>query len=599
MNKTDRLIVALLFCALIGWSVYGRKFMPKPQPVPAAEQAGTVAAGSNNTAVVDSGAPVEIQAASTNVAAQAAVAVDESQPEVEPIHQTPQKTLVLANDVLSLEFSSWGGGITSAELIEIYKDKLKYPEVNEDDSGPVTFDFSKHPALAYNGIPGLSSLNDFELTALPSQNGIEMKAENGSGLLLTRTAMLTNGYVLVVTDRITNSSDAAVMIPASQMNLGSMSKIETKAKTRGISYLGTESRDSAEGKVTRWDKKLPKLFGQSSGCSRVDLTGVPLRQELKNGNPPEWVAVKNKFFVQVLIPEDGGSNSTFFAERKDTDARVVIEKVSAVIGFDEKELTPGESYVRTSRYYVGPKKYSEMRALGGNQDRIILRSWPWFGWWRMACAGMLWLMNSLNAITHNYGVAIILLTIIVKVVFWPVTHKGTESMKRMKEIQPELTKLREKYKDNPKKIQEKQMQLYRENGVNPVAGCLPMLIQMPVFIALFTVLRSAVELRYQPFLWIKDLCEPEAIITFGFQIPLLGNALNILPIIMAATMFLQQKLTPAAGDPQQQKMMQFMPLMMLFMFYNMASALVLYWSVSQGLSILQLYLQQRKEKQTA
>ena len=143
------------------------------------------------------------------------------------------------------------------------------------------------------------------------------------------------------------------------------------------------------------------------------------------------------------------------------------------------------------------------------------------------------------------------------------------------------------------------MLLYREHGVNPVAGCLPMVIQMPVFIALFAVLRSAVELRFAPFLWIKDLCEPEALITFGFQIPLLGNALNILPIIMAGTMFLQQKMTPSAGDPQQQKMMQFMPLMMLFMFYNMASALVLYWSVSQGLSILQLYLQQRKEPQKA
>jgi len=598
MNKSDRLIVALLFCALIGWSIYGRKFMPQPQPVPAAEQTEIAAVDTNSADVVDStAAPAEIKAASTNAVASTAAAIDDSTPEVEPIHQKPQKTLMLANDVLSLEFSSWGGGIITAELVEIDKDKLKYPEFNEDDSGPVSLDFSRHPALAYNGIPGLSSLNDFELTALPSQNGVEMKAETGAGLSLSRTAMLTNGYILAVTDRITNSSDEAVKIPASQMNLGPMTKIITKAKTRGISYLGIESRDLAEGKVTRWDKKFPKLFGQSSGCSRPDLTGVPLRQELKPGQPLEWAAVKNKFFVQVLIPEDGGVNGTFFAERKDTDARVVIEKVSAAIDFDEKELAPGESYVRTSRYYVGPKKYSEMRALGGNQDRIILRSWPWFGWWRMACAGLLWLMNSLNAVTHNYGIAIILLTIIVKVVFWPVTHKGTESMKRMKEIQPELTKLREKYKDNPKKMQEKQMLLYRENGVNPVAGCLPMLIQMPVFIALFTVLRSAVELRFQSFLWIADLCEPEGLLAGVLPFP--AGGLNILPLVMTGTMVLQQKLTPAAGDPQQQKMMQFMPLMMLFIFYNMASALVLYWSVSQGLSILQLYLQQRKEKQKA
>jgi YidC/Oxa1 family membrane protein insertase len=167
-------------------------------------------------------------------------------------------------------------------------------------------------------------------------------------------------------------------------------------------------------------------------------------------------------------------------------------------------------------------------------------------------------------------------------------------MKRMKEIQPELAELRKKYKNDPRKMQERQMQLYREHGVNPVAGCLPMLVQMPVFIALFTVLRNAVELRYQSFLWIPDLCEPEGLL--AGVIPFPAGGLNILPLLMAATMGLQQRLTPTAGDPQQQKMMAFMPLMMLFFFYNMASALVLYWTVSQLLSILQLVLQQRKDK---
>ena len=138
------------------------------------------------------------------------------------------------------------------------------------------------------------------------------------------------------------------------------------------------------------------------------------------------------------------------------------------------------------------------------------------------------------------------------------------------------------------------MLLYRENNVNPVAGCLPMVIQMPVFIALFTVLRSAVELRYASFLWIADLSEPEGL--FAGTLPYLTGGLNILPLLMTGTMVLQQRLTPSAGDPQQQKMMQFMPLMMLFVFYNMASGLVLYWTVSQILSILQLVMQQRKDK---
>ena len=295
-----------------------------------------------------------------------------------------------------------------------------------------------------------------------------------------------------------------------------------------------------------------------------------------------------------MVPSDGGTQCQIIASREDSETQFVLSEVSASIALPEQTLQPGQSFERTTHYYVGPKKFSELRAQGHGEDRIMLRSWRFFGWWRWACIGLLWLLNGLRAITFNYGVAVILLTIIVKVVFWPVTHKGTESMKRMQTLQPQLKKLREKFKDNPKKLQEKQMLLYRENNVNPVAGCLPMVIQMPIFIALFTVLRSAVELRYASFLWIADLSEPEGILAGVLPFP--SGGLNILPLAMTATMVLQQRLTPSAGDPQQQKMMAFMPIMMLFVFYNMSSALVLYWTVSQLLSILQLVMQQRKDK---
>jgi len=601
MNKADRIVVALLFCALIGWTVYGKKLMPQPPPTPEVIESAEVNVASNQTAIAENITSVDKTSNNATTATQPEATSQETTAVVEKIHQKPEETLILKNEMLSLSFSSWGGGISHAELVEKNKDKLIYPETNDDESGPLLLDFDNQPALAYNGLSGLSALNDFELKHLSTINGIEIKAKSDSGLALSRIATLTNGYVLAISDIIINESDEPITIPESQMNVGSINGVKTKAKTRGISYLGAESRDTVVGKVTRWDKDLTKLFKTSGGMfSRANLADPELIKTKYAGQPIEWAAVKNKFFAQVLIPDGGGSNCKFFAERKDDGSSFALKKVSAAISFPEKTLAPGESFERTSRYYVGPKKFSEMKALGGNQDRIILRSWPWFGWWRMACAGLLWLMNSLFALTHNYGVAIILLTIIVKVVFWPVTHKGTESMKKMKDIQPQLTELREKFKKDPKKLQEKQMLLYRENGVNPVAGCLPMLIQMPVFIALFTVLRSAVELRFASFLWIADLCEPEGLFKFGFSLPIIGwDAINILPIVMTATMVLQQKMTPTAGDPQQQKMMQFMPLMMLFIFYNMASALVLYWSVSQALSILQLYTQQRKDKATA
>ena len=197
------------------------------------------------------------------------------------------------------------------------------------------------------------------------------------------------------------------------------------------------------------------------------------------------------------------------------------------------------------------------------------------------------------AIFGNYGIAILILTILVRVIFWPLTHKGTESMKRMQALQPQMKAIKEKYKDNPQRVQQETMALYKENKVNPMGGCLPMFIQVPVFIALFAVLRSAIELRYSSFLWISDLSEPENL--FAGMIPVVGS-LNILPLLMSATMMWQQKLTPTAGDAQQQKMMAvMMPVMMLFFFYSMPSGLVLYWTTSQVLMIVQLLIKKKKE----
>ena len=217
-----------------------------------------------------------------------------------------------------------------------------------------------------------------------------------------------------------------------------------------------------------------------------------------------------------------------------------------------------------------------------------------FGWFKWLCKILLTTLNMLHGVIPNYGVAIILLTLIVKVVFWPVTHKSTEHMRTMQRLQPQVTELRQKYKD-PQKQHQAIMALYKENKTNPMAGCLPLVIQIPVFIALFTVLRSAVELRFAPFLWIRDLSEPEGLL--AGKVPIVG-ALNILPILMIATMLVQQKLTPSGGDPQQQKMMMIMPVVFLFIMYNMPSALVLYWSISQCLSIVQLLWQRRSTRES-
>jgi YidC/Oxa1 family membrane protein insertase len=584
MNKTERIAVAVLIGLLIAWSYFGRKLMPAQRPqAPVPEQIESSDDGTTNGTNVVSAAsdPVLVASDGTNsMVTASAVPVEDNL-----IARTTQETaLELTNAVMRLRFTSWGGGIGSVMLND-------YRRTIDADSDPVLFDFSDRIALSYAGLPGLSEADDFIVKPLGA-NGVSLSRVAENGLSMERTAVLEDGYAFTVTDRFINQGSEPVVISGASMQFGSMRNLKGGRPVRGLVPLGFDVLRSTDEKIERVGKSLPKtIFGVQGGCSRPDLRGVRLSGTTAVPVPLAWGAVKNKYFAQILEPEGGAESAVARAVRKDNPAALELESVSAALMLPDMVIPAGETVERTARYYVGPKKYSRLKAEDKRWGEIMD-----FGRvFKPVCKVLLPLLNGIEAfIPGGYGIAIIILTIIVKLVFWPVTHKGTESMKRMQKLQPEIKKLRERYKNDPKKLQEKQMLLYREHKVNPLAGCLPMLIQIPVFIGLFTVLRSAIELRFTRFLWIRDLSEPEGLL--AGMLPFPAGGLNILPLVMTATMVLQQRLTPSAGDPQQQKMMAFMPLMMLFIFYNMPSALVLYWTVSQGLSILQLVLQQRKDR---
>jgi YidC/Oxa1 family membrane protein insertase len=605
MNKFETTMVAVLFVALGLWW-YGSKtfFAPPEQSVKQA------------AAQVDSNKNVIAQSA-INSSSTSAVAVSSQEVKMEKKaevamepgegHNVPEEIVMLSNDKAEFEFSSWGGAVVSVTL-------KKYRATLDKKSGQVKLDLSTRPALAYNGIPGLSRNCDFKVTKDNTGRKVSFERTLPSGLEFVRTITLGDGYQLQVAESFKNKSAVSVKLPAYELNAGRMKQIRTVSGSAGYEYLGVDSfslSTKSGKKILYWANKGPdddtlslgeRLqpdFRQGGGCSmfKPKLTApLPAATNIVRMIASDWVAVKNKFFVQILAPK-GGSAGIALGVRRDvpkTETPAIaqtwvqsatLDEVSAAMCYRERELATGEALYNEISYYAGPKEFAQLKLLGNRQDDVME-----FGFWSFISKPLLWILIFLYKIIPNYGVAVILLTILVRILFWPVTHKSTESMKEMQKIQPLVNQVREKYKDKPEKMNKEVMALYKEHKVNPLSGCLPILVQIPVFIALFTVLRSAVELRFSEFLWIKDLSEPENLL-----IGIIPFGLNILPIVMAATMFWQQKLTPTAGDPQQQKMMLYMmPGMMLFMFYKMASALVLYWTVSQVLSIYQLYRQKRK-----
>jgi YidC/Oxa1 family membrane protein insertase len=242
----------------------------------------------------------------------------------------------------------------------------------------------------------------------------------------------------------------------------------------------------------------------------------------------------------------------------------------------------------TGRLFFGPKQSDVLKSLGVNADQVID-----FGWFHWIAVPLIWALNMMNKVTHNYGIDIIILTIIIKIIFYPLTVKSSTSMKKMQKLQPKIMKLKEKYANDKTKLNQEMMGLYKTEGVNPMGGCLPMVIQIPVFFALYQALSGAIELRHAHFLWwINDLSAPEDLFTFtvaGYALPI-----RILPLIMGITQVIQQKMTPTTADPMQEKIMLLMPIVFTVMFWGFSSGLVLYWLVNNVISIAQQYYINKK-----
>ncbi|MCK4422561.1 MAG: membrane protein insertase YidC [Candidatus Omnitrophica bacterium] len=425
--------------------------------------------------------------------------------------------------------------------------------------------------------PG-TGIGSLELEGLgPAQKTIPYKIEKAGQVVICRSE-ISPGLEIVKRFNFNN--------PGCALNLNI--RLENKTQQdRQIKYkiIGALGRNS--DKYDRRDRGYLKAATKIKNLKKEKELGFG---KLRSGprfyiGQTEWTGVKEKYFCQIIKPDNFETAGAFSVL---TPKQILAAGIETPVFLLPRTGTTDHGY----KIYAGLMRHTNLREFGA--DGVID-----YGLFSPISQALLFLLKIFQKIFRNWGLAIIAVSVLVKLLLHPLTAKSMRSMKAMQALQPHMAKIREEHKDNSQKMNKETMELYRKHKVNPLGGCFPMLLQMPVFIALYQTLNRSIEIRGARFLWIKDLSFPDEIWTLPFKIPLINtSALNVLPILMALLMVAQQKLTPSAGGTEQQAqqkmMMMMMPVLFGFIFYNFASGLVLYWLVNTILSVAHQYSVMKK-----
>ncbi len=483
----------------------------------------------------------------------------------EPASPTrPARELIVDTDRFTAVISERGGALTSFILKE-HREENK-PEapgvqmIKDTPQGSLPLGFSWGSAVAEDTLYTFDS----ETVSFDPTTGratVTMRATTPAGLEIVRSFVFARSdYVIEHSATVINRSGQVL---------------------QGMAGLHQRSQQFVTAnKFSEWLFRGPAYYDQN-GLHEIKL------KEFQEGGKTiptniDWVAYEDNYFMRGIIPVAKPISAI--------SLNAVGELVTIDVHSPLDTLADGTEKTYSYRLFYGPKIISELKETGANLAKIVN-----FGWFDVIAKPMLYLLNWFYGVFSNYGLAIILVTVLLKALFWPITQKGLKSMKNMQKLQPKMVKLKEKYKGDPTKMNQEMMNLYKTYKVNPLGGCLPMVLQIPVFFALYKVLLQSIELRHAPFmLWITDLSAPDRLY-IGFDLPYLGG-LPVLTLLMGASMFIQQKMTPTTADPTQAKIMLFLPVIFTVMFVNFASGLVLYWFVNNLLSILQQYLINRQRK---
>lgn len=483
----------------------------------------------------------------------------------------------LENALVSARFTDSGGALLNVAF-------KRYPAALGSTDPFVFNDLHDSAMLALSGIPGLDASTAFSLVSR-TDSEVVFRAVLASGIEITRR------YALSPSD----SKDSDPYIIRSETTLRNTGKAAA-APMRVLVSLGTAAPSNAldnglQLTTESWDGKDTTLVRRSELEESGGFVGMgahPARPVIQTAGPIVWATVKNQFFTAILTPDEPAAGLEtrrvkLLDRLPDSDRRAY--GISGSVAFDVPSLAPQAEVRLGGSFYVGPKEYprlSNVDVFKRNQERVMDLGSIVF---RFCAAILLRTMTWIHSWAPNWGVAIILTTLALKVFFLPLTVSQSRQSRRMQKIAPELKAVREKYKDNPQKQQTAMMDLYKKHKVNPLGGCLPILVTIPFFIAMYRMLQSAAELRFAHFFWAPDLSAPDTIAVV--TLPFLGAiAINVLPVLLCLTAFIQMKATPQpAMDNAQMRMMQFMPLIMLFFYYNFSCALSLYSTVN-GLFII-------------
>jgi YidC/Oxa1 family membrane protein insertase len=570
MDRTAWIVVALCVVGLVVWEVYLAKQMA---PRPAAIAARSAQPSPTATPPIVGASPSPL-------------ATPESPPsDTESIPTFAEKLETLRNSDFELRFTNRGGGIAEAVMFNHIA----------EDAKRVILNSPKHmPVGAIIDDPAKPVLSEFILTR-ESDTSIRCERTTPDGITirkkfsLLQSSQKKDNFLLELNLDVQNAGAQPHTTADYFLALGSAAPIHPKDYpyyTRLVWCINGKARDRNVSSFQGSGGVLGIGAHPAQAVFQENLAGA------------EWAAVTDQFFATIITPlnatlagknlDNWKANGIWGRSFEISTAQnmVGIEGAMRMPGF---QVQPGQTYTARFQIWTGPKIYHRLAQLEHNEAEIMN-----FGVFKIVSQFLLNFLNTIHGFVKDYGVAILVLTLVVRLVLWPLQSKANQTMRKTALLGPKMQELREKYKDDPTRMNQEVMKLYKQYGINPVGGCLPMAIQIPIFFGLYQMLAQAVELRNARFLWVHDLSQPDTVA----HLPVLGFPINIIPLLMAATQVWLMAMTPKTGDPTQRRIMMFTPLIFLFFCYNFAAALALYYTAQNLFSILQFYQNKRQPMPT-